>query len=105
MMGWYKRASRFVCDALGNTGVVGSKSRISHNLVSQNVLKNKQRNNLFVDGKVHFFKSLLPWIGSGIVIGAYFNHMETVPYTRRRHFLLCRSYQEKSDRRYNVGED
>lgn len=102
---------------------ISSGSRISQpifrNLIFQNALKDNRRNSPFVDGakrfyyvdskKVQHFKprGYKKWIqnpknafvvvlvGSGIVITVYFGNMETVPYTKRSHFVLLSSSLEK----------
>lgn len=85
----------------------------------QNVVKNNQRKSPFLDGakrfyfvdrdKVHHFKPrgykrwsqnpkvLISLIlaGSGVVITVYFGNLETVPYTKRTHFVLLSSSLEQ----------
>ncbi|XP_057774460.1 mitochondrial metalloendopeptidase OMA1 [Salvia miltiorrhiza] len=102
---------------------VSSGSRICQPFFRlQNVVKNNQRKNpfdgakrfYFVDGdKVHHFKargykrwsqnpkvvSSIFLVGTGVVVTVYFGNLETVPYTKRTHFVLLSSSLEK-----HIGE-
>lgn len=102
-----------------NSSISQYSQPIFRNSVLQNVVKNSQRNSPFVDGskrfyyvdgkKVHHFKprGYKRWsqnpkylisivlIGSGVVFTVYSGNLETVPYTKRTHFVLLSNALEK----------
>ncbi|KAI3471076.1 hypothetical protein Pfo_027739 [Paulownia fortunei] len=148
-MGWYRRSSRFISDAIRcyKSNIVVPRnpiqesvsrtdlhtfscrpnlrgSRISEysqpifrNSALQNGLKQNQWKSPFLDGakrfyyvdrnQVYHFKPrgykrwsprnvvVMVLVGSGVVITVYFGNLETVPYTKRTHFVLLSRALEK----------
>lgn len=75
---------------------------ISRNLVSQNALKNK--NNSYLIERLYKSWNQNPryrkpitigLLGCGVAASVYFWNLETIPYTKRTHFVLMSTFTEK----------
>ncbi|KAL3834557.1 hypothetical protein ACJIZ3_009293 [Penstemon smallii] len=144
-MGWFKRSSKLISSAYRSyTSKITTLPRnpthfltsspnpnfsiptirqysqpVFRNSALQNVLKQNQLKNPFIDGakrfyyvdrnQVHHFKPrgyrrwfqnprnvfIVVLVGSGVSITVYFGNLETVPYTKRTHFVILSSSLER----------